>query len=90
MTASATPPTQGPRRFYEAVGVEPLDGGFAIRLDGRPVRSPKGAPLQAPTRALADRIAAEWAGQGATLNLPGMGLTRLAHTALDLTPTDTH
>lgn len=81
-----SPLKQGPRRFYAEVQVEAADGAFHVRLDGRPVRSPKGAPLQAPTRALAERIAAEWRGQGEVLDLPGMGLTRLAHTAIDLAP----
>jgi chaperone required for assembly of F1-ATPase len=75
-----------PRRFYKTAHVEPVDNGFAVQLDGRPVRSPKGAALAVPKRALADKIAAEWAGQGDTLDLIGMGLTRLAHTALDLEP----
>ena len=82
-----TPPLSaaGPRRFYKTVQVEAQDGAFHVRLDGRPVRSPKGAALQAPTLALAQIIAAEWEGQGETLNLPGMGMTRMAHTAADLT-----
>ena len=79
-----TPPR--PKRFYKTAAVEPVDGAFAVRLDGRAVRSPKGAPLQAQTEALARRLAAEWDGQGDSLDLAGMGLTRLAHTAADLTP----
>ena len=78
--------TQRPRRFYTQVSVEAVDGRHAVRLDGRPVRSPKGAPLAAPTPGLAQRIAAEWEGQGDSLDLAAMGLTRLAHTAADLTP----
>ena len=86
MTDPKPDATQRPRRFYTVVSVEQTDGRHAVRLDGRAVRSPKGAPLAAPTRALAQRIAAEWEGQGETLNFLGMGLTRLAHTAADLTP----
>lgn len=86
MTDPVSPSAPGPRRFYTAVQVEEVEGAFHVRLDGRPVRSPKGAPLQAPTRALAARIAQEWEGQGAVLHLAAMGLTRLAHTALDLSP----
>jgi len=86
MTDPKPPATDRPRRFYKAVEVQPEAGAFAVRLDGRPVRSPKGAALQAPAEALARRIAAEWAGQGDSLDLAGMGLTRLAHTAADLAP----
>lgn len=88
MTDAKPAATHRPRRFYRTVSVAPAaDGGFfAVRLDGRPVRSPQGAPLAAPTAALAQRLAAEWAGQGDTLDLAGMGLTRLAHTAADLAP----
>ena len=85
MTELKPAETPRPRRFYKTVGVESVDGAFAVRLDGRVVRSPKGAALAAPTAALAGRIAAEWGGQGETLDLAGMGLTRLAHTAADLT-----
>jgi chaperone required for assembly of F1-ATPase len=39
-----------------------------------------------PTRALADEVAAEWAAQGRTLDLPGMQATRLANTAAESVP----
>ncbi len=86
MTPSVSAAPHGPRRFYTEVRVEPVERAFHVRLDGRPVRSPKGAALQAPTETLAERIAGEWRGQGDVLHLAGMGLTRLAHTALDLAP----
>ena len=77
--------TEGPvRRFYAAVAVAPTEGGFAITLDGRPVRTPAKARLAVPGRALADAIAAEWAAQRERIDPASMPLTRLASTAVDL------
>jgi len=74
------------KRFYTRVSVEPLDGAFALRLDGRQARSPAGRPLALPTQALADLIAGEWAAPAETLDFADMPATRLAHTALDAIP----
>ena len=57
-------PGAKPKRFYKDVTVVAEEGGFAVKLDGRNVRSPKGGKLNVPTQALADMVAAEWAGQG--------------------------
>ncbi|MCG9916846.1 MAG: ATPase [Phenylobacterium sp.] len=75
-----------PRRFYKAVTIAEADGGYAILLDTRQVRGPRGGKLIAPTRALADVIAGEWEGQGEFLDVPGMHATRLANTAIDSIP----
>ncbi|MDE2486366.1 MAG: ATPase [Alphaproteobacteria bacterium] len=79
-------PIEKPRRFYKSVEVEPQDGAFAVRLDGRPVHTPKGSRLALPTRALADLVAEEWAAQGEALEIPLMYATRLANTAIDAVP----
>jgi chaperone required for assembly of F1-ATPase len=71
------------KRFYKTVTVAKGKDGFAILLDGRPVRTPRKLPLAVPTRALADAIAAEWAAQGAHIDPAGMPLSKLAVTALD-------
>jgi len=79
-------PGDKPRRFYGAVSVAPMNGGFTVTLDGRALRGPKGAQLVLPTRALAEQVAAEWAGQGESLDLPRMHATRLANTAIESVP----
>lgn len=79
-------PVEKPRRFYKDVTVAEADGGFAILLDARNVRTPKGARLVLPTRPLADQVAAEWAGQGEAIEVAGMHATRLANTALESIP----
>lgn len=72
-----------PRRFYERAGVEPRDGGFALVLDARPARTPGRNPLAAPTRALGEAIAAEWAAQGETIDPGSMPITRIVNSAID-------
>jgi len=79
-------PGDKPRRFYSAVSVAQMNGGFAVNLDGRLLRGPKGAPVVLPTRALADQVAEEWSAQGETLDLARMHATRLANTAIESVP----
>lgn len=72
-----------PRRFYQQAAVEETDGGFRVVLDGRPVRTPARGFLVAPTRRLAEAIAAEWDAQGDTIDPASMPLTRLANSIID-------
>ena len=72
-----------PRRFYQQAGVEEVEGGFRVVLDGRPVRTPARGSLIAPSRRLADAIAAEWDAQGETIDPATMPLTRLANSIID-------
>lgn len=76
---------QTARRFYKAVTVEPSHGGFAVLLDGRSPRSPGGLAMVAPTRALAELVAEEWARQEEFILMAKMPATRLAFTALEKT-----
>ena len=64
------------------------DGGFAIQLDGRRVKTPARAELAVPTRALADAIAAEWNECGETVDPRTMPLTGLANAAIDRVAAD--
>ncbi|WP_421931727.1 ATP12 family chaperone protein [Phenylobacterium sp.] len=75
-----------PRRFYKQVAVGPAEGGFAVMLDNRNLRTPKAALMVLPTRALAELVAEEWAAQGDHIELALMHATRLANTALDAIP----
>jgi chaperone required for assembly of F1-ATPase len=68
------------RRFYKDVTVTDELG---IALDGRTVKTPLKSPLQLPTRALAEAVAAEWAEQGTDIKPATMILTKLANTAID-------
>jgi chaperone required for assembly of F1-ATPase len=71
------------RRFYKDVSVAAQDGGHAVLLDGRPVKTPSGNSLLLPTEKLASAIAAEWRGQGDEIIPTGMPLLRLANTVID-------
>jgi len=71
------------KRFWSNVTVAAVDGGFAIRLDSRPLRTPSKLPCLLPTGALAEAVAAEWAAQGAEVNPDAMPLTRAANTTID-------
>jgi chaperone required for assembly of F1-ATPase len=71
------------KRFWKAVAVVELPGGFGIELDGRAVRTPAKAALVVPTRAMAAAIAAEWDAQQGLIDPRGMPVTRAANSALD-------
>src|SRR5688572_30744061 len=70
-------------RFYRAASVGEGADDFPILLDGKPVRTPARATLAAPTRALAEAIAAEWDAQRETIDPFSMPLTRLANAIID-------
>ena len=72
-----------PKRFYTAVTVAPVAGGFYLLLDGRPVKTPAKAPLLLQTQALADLVKAEWEAQVEVIDPHTMPVTRLVNTALD-------
>lgn len=73
-----------PRRFYVSVEIAPAaEGGFAVSLDGRPVRTPAKAALTVPSEALAAALAAEWRAQTEIIEPDTMPLTRLVNSALD-------
>ena len=76
-------PAEKPRRFYKDVTVAEADGGFGIQLDSRTLKTPRAERMVLPTRAVADQVAAEWAGQGETIELATMHATRLANTAIE-------
>ncbi|HEY3778154.1 MAG TPA: ATP12 family protein [Rhizomicrobium sp.] len=71
------------RRFYKHVGIDESDYGFVLLLDAKPAKTPRGAPLALPTRALAEAVAEEWRGQGERLEPGTMMLTHLAYSAID-------
>jgi chaperone required for assembly of F1-ATPase len=81
MTASQS---QKRKRFYAAATVAPRENGrFGIELDGRPIKTPAGHALAAPTQVLAEAIAGEWNAQGADIVPASLPLTRLANSAID-------
>ncbi|MEL6289412.1 MAG: ATP12 family protein [Pseudomonadota bacterium] len=81
--AGGQQPPPGPKRIFETAAAAETDGGFALELDGRRVRTPARHVLMVPSRALADAVAAEWNAQGEHVDFQAMPLTRLSNTALD-------
>ena len=71
------------RRFYSHAGTAPAGEGFAVRLDGKPMRTPAGRILAAPALVLAEAIAAEWDAQRDVIDPGQMPLTRLANVIID-------
>jgi chaperone required for assembly of F1-ATPase len=71
------------KRFYKEVSVAPVEGGFGVLLDGRPVKTPARNTLALPTEKLAAAIAAEWRGQGDEVIATSMPLLRLANSVID-------
>lgn len=71
------------RRFYTSVTVAVADGGFSVTLDGRPLRTPAGAPLVLPSERLARAVADEWQSQGDIVQVHAMPMTQLANTMVD-------
>src|ERR1044071_4097130 len=77
--------SRGPqrKRFYASAGVVETPKGFAITLDGKPVRAPSRRKLIAPARMIADSIVAEWDAQKEVIDPTTMPVTRLANTVID-------
>lgn len=71
------------KRFYTSAGVVEGPDGFAVTLDGKSIRTPGKNVLAAPTRDLAEAMAAEWDAQPEMIDPVSMPLTRLANSVID-------
>lgn len=71
------------KRFYKQVTIGESGSAFQVLLDGRSLKAPSGAPLNLPTRALAEAVAQEWNAASEEIDLHSMLLTRLAFAAVD-------
>ena len=71
------------RRFWKEVEVQHEAGGWAIRLDDRPLRTPARATLLLPTEPLGQAVADEWRSAGETVDPRAMPMTGLANAAID-------
>ena len=70
------------KRFYASAGVVEAAGGFAVTLDGKPIRTPSGRIVTVPVRDIADRLAAEWEAQREIIDPLSMPLTRFANSVV--------
>lgn len=71
------------KRFWQDVAVEQSVDGWAIELDGRPIRTPARALLLLPTEALANAVAEEWRSVEGEIDPRAVPLTGLANAAID-------
>jgi chaperone required for assembly of F1-ATPase len=71
------------KRFWKEAAIGPVEGGYAVTLDGRSLKTPAKAALVVPTQALAEMIAAEWQAQAEVIDPNTMPATRAANAAID-------
>lgn len=71
------------KRFYKAVTVDSIDGGWQVALDGRALKTPARSPLTLASRTLADAVAEEWDRQVEKIRPETMPVFRLVATAID-------
>jgi chaperone required for assembly of F1-ATPase len=74
---------QLPKRFYGDVGVAPVNGGFAVTLDGKTPLTPGRVPVIVPVAGIATAMAAEWSAQTETIDPMTMPLVRLVNAAVE-------
>lgn len=72
------------KRFYREVSLGEAEGGWRVLLDGRGIKTQGGKAQEVPTRALAEALAAEWAGQGEEIDPARFMLRDLADHAIDM------
>ena len=70
-------------KLFELVDVVSEIGGYCVRLDTRPIKTPETTTLLIPFKALADLVASEWSVQGVEIKPLSMPLMRLTCTAID-------
>jgi len=71
------------KRFWEQAHVVKAEGGFTVKLDKRPLKTPMKRPLIVPSEALAAEIAAEWQAIEGKVDHATLPYTQFAHAGLD-------
>jgi chaperone required for assembly of F1-ATPase len=71
------------KRFYAKAGIAEADGGFAVTLDGKPIRTPSGRVITIPAQEIAQAVAAEWEAQTEAIDPLTMPLTRFANSVVE-------
>ena len=76
------------KRFYREVTVAPAGEDWRVLLDGRGIKTAMGQQQVVPSRALAETMAGEWAGQGEEIDTSAFFLRDLADYAIDIVAPD--
>jgi len=71
------------KRFWASADVVEGEKGFSVTLDGRAVKTPLKAPLDLPSREMAEAVALEWDAQEKVIDPSTMPVTRSANAAID-------
>ena len=71
------------KKFYAHASVGDVDGGFAVLLDGKPIRTPSRKIVVAPSRLISETMEAEWNAQVEIIDPMTMPMTRLANSVID-------
>ena len=71
------------KRFYRTAAAVVFESGYAVVLDGRPVKTPLGKPLVVSSETLAEAMAVEWMAQEEVIRPHTMPITQLAATVID-------
>lgn len=72
-----------PKRFYKSAGIETVEDGFAITLDGRRARTPGKVPVIVPSEPLAVQMVQEWEAQGEHIDPLTMPVVRLVNSGVE-------
>jgi len=72
-----------PKRLYKQAEAVAAEGGYAIALDGRTIKTPGRVPVIVPSQELADEMAAEWMAQEGFVRAETMPLTRLVNSGIE-------
>ncbi|MBW8783302.1 MAG: molecular chaperone [Novosphingobium sp.] len=76
------------KRFYEQAAAVPVEGGWRVELDGRPVRTQGARPQIVPSAALAEALAGEWGAQRGQIDPRSFPMRDLADFAIDAVAAD--
>ncbi len=71
------------KRFYKQASAEKVEGGYAIMLDGRRLKTPGKFALTLASKRAAQLVAAEWQAQGEQIKPETMPCTRLLNVTLE-------
>ncbi len=71
------------KRFWKQAEVTRSADGFAVTLDGRPLKTPAKAPMVLPTEKLAKMVADEWNAVEGEVRPENMPATRMSNAAID-------
>ena len=71
------------KRFYKSVSISSEPSGYWIKLDDKPIRSPRNEIIECTSKEIAMRFANEWEKQDEFIDYLTMPITRILNAAVD-------